>query len=374
MRSVVVAISILVAAAVPHEDRLAQIKEIQNTPGVLWKATVSGRFASEAPGASKPLCGVKGNWSEQIEAAVARGDVHRFTEGLMDSQEDPPESFDSATNWPKCAKVIGDIRDQSNCGCCWAFAGAEAASDRMCIATNAEILEPLSAQDVCFCSSSDGCDGGQIETPWDYIKNTGAVTGGQYQGTGPFGKGMCADFSMPHCHHHGPRGKDPYPNETDAGCPSQSSAQCPSKCDAGAAASHSDFESDKYSFTGEIVTAGGLFGGGAKGIQKLIQAGGPVETAFTVYSDFENYAGGVYHHVTGESVGGHAVKIVGWGVDTLEGQQVQYWKVANSWNPYWAEDGYFRIKIGDMDFASSVIGSSPDAKWGKKSSTNSVVV
>merc|ERR1719162_2663765 len=178
-----------------------------------------------------------------------------------------PSSFDSAANWPKCAKVIGDIRDQSNCGCCWAFAGAEAASDRMCIATNAEILEPLSAQDVCFCSSSDGCDGGQIDTPWDYIKNTGAVTGGQYQGTGPFGKGMCADFSMPHCHHHGPRGKDPYPNETDAGCPSQSSPQCPSKCDAGAAASHSDFESDKYSFTGEIVTAGGLFGGGAKGIQ-----------------------------------------------------------------------------------------------------------
>ena len=30
-----------------------------------------------------------------------------------------PESFDSETNWPKCAKVIGDIRDQSNCGCCW---------------------------------------------------------------------------------------------------------------------------------------------------------------------------------------------------------------------------------------------------------------
>ena len=29
--------------------------------------------------------------------------------------------------------VAKDIRDQSNCGCCWAFAGAEAASDR-CLA------------------------------------------------------------------------------------------------------------------------------------------------------------------------------------------------------------------------------------------------
>merc|ERR1712232_475983 len=46
-------------------------------------------------------------------------------------------------------------------------------------------------------------------------------------------------------------------------------------------------------------------------------AGGPVETAFTVYSDFENYAGGIYHHVSGSMAGGHAVKIVGWGVERV---------------------------------------------------------
>ena len=38
--------------------------------------------------------------------------------------------------------------DQSNCGCCWAFAGAEAASDRMCIATKGKTMVPISAQDV----------------------------------------------------------------------------------------------------------------------------------------------------------------------------------------------------------------------------------
>merc|ERR1712136_201409 len=102
-----------------------------------------------------------------------------------------------------------------------AFAGAEAASDRMCITSNAAFLMPLSAQDVCFCASSDGCNGGQIDTPWDYIQSYGAVTGGQYQGSGPFGSGFCSDFA--------------------------------------------------------------------------------------------NYDGGMYHHVSGSSVGGHAVKIVGWG-------------------------------------------------------------
>merc|ERR1711967_91051 len=90
---------------------------------------------------------------------------------LAAPQEGPaiPDSFDSETNWPKCAKVIGDIRDQSMCGCCWAFAGASAASDRLCISSGGKIAVPLSAQDVCFCSNSDGCDGRQISTPWDYI-------------------------------------------------------------------------------------------------------------------------------------------------------------------------------------------------------------
>ena len=62
---------------------------------------------------------------------------------------------------------------QSNCGCCWAFAGAEAASDRMCIATKAAMLFPLSAQDVCFNAFFGlyGCNGGQISTPWSYIKS-----------------------------------------------------------------------------------------------------------------------------------------------------------------------------------------------------------
>lgn len=58
---------------------------------------------------------------------------------------------------------------------------------------------------------------------------------------------------------------------------------------------------------------------------------GPVEVAFTVYADFEQYTGGVYQHVSGEELGGHAVKILGWGVDGT----TPYWLVANSWNEDW---------------------------------------
>merc|ERR1712048_1475939 len=100
-------------------------------------------------------------------------------------------------------------------------------------------------------------------------------------------------------------------------------------------------------------------------------AGGPMEVAFTVYSDFENYASGIYHHVTCGMAGGHAVKLVGWGVE--DGNK--YWKVANSWNPYWAEKGYFRIKRGNNEcgIEDQAIGSSPSAKWGKAKVTEFVV-
>jgi len=287
------------------------------------------------------------------------GDVEEYVPHPTIANIAIPDAFDSATNWPDCAKTIGDIRDQSNCGCCWAFAGAEAASDRMCISTKAELLMPLSAQDVCFNAffGLSGCGGGQISTPWTYLKWHGVVTGGNYNGTGPFGGGFCSAFSLPHCHHHGPVGQDPYPAEGAPGCPSEKSPRGPKACDADASSAHTDFKADKYTFKGSSQSARG-----PTSIQQMIMEGGPVETAFTVYSDFENYAGGVYKHVSGSAAGGHAVKIVGWGVDNGE----KYWKVANSWNPYWGEKGYFRIAYGQGGIDSRVIGSSASATWSKK--------
>jgi len=336
-------------AATP-QDRLAMIAQIQQTPDLLWTAGVTERFGHAPIGASKILQGVK------PEAMAKRVAYAKSFKHEQLTSVDVPESFDSETNWPHCAKVIGDIRDQSMCGCCWAFGAASAASDRLCIATNATAAVSLSAQDICFCASDDGCQGGAIDEPWDYIGSSGAVTGGQYQGTGAFGKGLCQDFSLVHCHHHGPQGKDPYPAEGSQGCPSQSSAQCPTKCDAAATAPHSNFTSDKWSFVGGTQSAQG-----EDGIAQAIMAGGPVETAFDVYDDFENYVSGIYHHVKGAMGGGHAVRIVGWGVDG----GVKYWKVANSWNPFWGEKGYFRIKKGNNEcgIENQVTFSGANAKW-----------
>ena len=47
---------------------------------------------------------------------------------------------------------------------------------------------------------------------------------------------------------------------------------------------------------------------------------------------------------------------------------VEYWKVANSWNPFWGESGFFRIKRGvdECGIEDNVMANSPDSKWGPK--------
>lgn len=53
---------------------------------------------------------------------------------------------------------------------------------------------------------------------------------------------------------------------------------------------------------------------------------------------------GVYKHTAGKALGGHAIKIIGWGVD--EQSKLPYWTVANSWNTDWGDNGFFRILRG----------------------------
>jgi len=77
-------------------------------------------------------------------------------------------------------------------------------------------------------------------------------------------------------------------------------------------------------------------------IQTEIMTHGPVEAAFSVYADFLAYKSGVYQHVSGSMLGGHAVKILGWGTE----DGTPYWLVANSWNEDWGAMGYFKIRRG----------------------------
>jgi len=226
-----------------------------------------------------------------------------------------PDSFDSATNWPFCP-TITEIRDQSACGSCWAFGAVEAMSDRMCISLKKNVS--LSSADLAFCCDDCGfgCGGGYPASAWQFWVDNGIVEEG------------CWAYPFPSCDHHVPGSPHPCPADEYSNPP------CPNKCSATwtGPAWNSNMHKGKsaYSLRGETD------------IMTEIFQNGPVETAFTVYSDFVTYKSGVYRHTSGSPLGGHAVRIVGWGV--LNGEK--YWKIANSWNPTWGDHGYFLILKG----------------------------
>jgi C1A family cysteine protease len=56
-----------------------------------------------------------------------------FPEPEIDQNLVVPTAFDSRTQWGSC---IHPIRNQNQCGSCWAFGATETLSDRFCIKTN----------------------------------------------------------------------------------------------------------------------------------------------------------------------------------------------------------------------------------------------
>ncbi|VDD77593.1 unnamed protein product [Mesocestoides corti] len=243
--------------------------------------------------------------------------------------KDLPKSFDPRTKWPNC-KTLFEIRDQGSCGSCWAFGAAEAMSDRLCIHNpeavkgTADIVR-LSADDLLSCCSicGMGCNGGFPLEAWEFWKRKGLVSGGLY-GT----KGVCRAYEIPPCEHH-VNGTRP-PCSGDAKTP-----KCKHTCQPEYKVTYAKdkhFATKVYSIRKD-----------EDAIKHELFTNGPVEADFEVYADFPSYKSGVYQHVSGALLGGHAIKLMGWG----EENGVPYWLCANSWNTDWGDGGFFKILRGE---------------------------
>jgi len=78
---------------------------------------------------------------------------------------------------------------------------------------------------------------------------------------------------------------------------------------------------------------------------------GPLVTGFTVYDDFQSYNSGIYSHVAGAALGGHAVLCVGY--DDYQ----RCWICKNSWyETQWGEGGFFRIAYGQCGIDATMWG------------------
>ena len=47
-----------------------------------------------------------------------------------------------------------------------------------------------------------------------------------------------------------------------------------------------------------------------------------------------------------DAAGGHAVDVVGWGEEHVDGELIPYWVVRNSWGDHWGDGGFFRFERG----------------------------
>jgi cathepsin B len=165
------------------------------------------------------------------------------------------------------------------------------------------------------------CQGGNPIAVWQN------VFAGRSEGDGAI-LDSCYPYTVPTCpcNHHSPTSSFP-------ACPAEGTIDTPT-CDLG-----KKFKcEDKGIFKSEeptLVVAGNMEA-------ELVQ-NGPITVAYTVYDDFLTYKSGVYQKSAGaKALGGHSVKIIGYGVDA----GVKYWTVANSWNAEWGDGGFFKIKRG----------------------------
>ena len=95
-----------------------------------------------------------------------------------------------------------------------------------------------------------------------------------------------------------------------------------------------------------------------------LRTNGPLMMGLRVYEDFLNYETGVYEYVYGEMVGGHAMKLIGYGTDAKSGDF--FWLLQNQWSDDWGEKGLIRIKAGEVGIDSIALSCMPDleqARW-----------
>jgi cathepsin B len=252
-----------------------------------------------------------------------------------------PSSFDSRDKWGNICPTLNQIRDQAGCGSCWSVAAASVMSDRTCIASNGRLTPYLSAQHILTCCGSEcgSCSGGYPIYAMQYWRDSGVVSGGEYGS-----KGTCQPYFLEQCQHHteGPRPKCTAVDTTP---------QCEQTCNMGGNKGLSYNEDKHYSQSAYKVDEN------EGRIMRDIYLHGPLEAGFMVYQDFPQYKSGVYSHVEGEAIGGHAVKLLGWGVEG----GVKYWLASNSWNTDWGNNGYFKIKRGENEcyIESMVYGGIP---------------
>jgi len=212
----------------------------------------------------------------------------------------------ATVDWRKMGAVTA-IKDQGQCGCCWAFS-AVAATEGINQLTNAKLVS-LSEQELVDCDTTQnqGCNGGLMDDAFKFIiKNNGITTEANY----------------------------PY-QATDGTCSESKEASHAAKI--------TGFEDVPVNSESALLKA---------------VANQPISVAIDASgSAFQFYSSGVFTGDCGTELD-HGVTAVGYGTSG----STNYWLVKNSWGTSWGEEGYIRM-ARDIDAKEGLCGIAMQASY-----------